>query len=141
MSKNDRLARLFGMQLETVEPGYSRVSMTVTADMLNAVGITHGGATYSLADFAFAIASNANGQIAVALDTTMSYTAPSHEGDILIAEACEENLTHRTGLYVVKIHTSDRLVGHFTGTVFRKEQAVTDWIEKKGDNDDSAQQI
>ncbi|MCP4996473.1 MAG: hydroxyphenylacetyl-CoA thioesterase PaaI [Gammaproteobacteria bacterium] len=130
MSKNDRLARLFGMQLETIEPGYSRVSMTVTADMLNAVGITHGGATYSLADFAFAVASNANGQIAVALDTTMSYTAPSHEGDILIAEAREENLTRRTGLYTVKIHTNDRLVGHFTGTVYRKEQTVTDWIEK-----------
>jgi acyl-coenzyme A thioesterase PaaI-like protein len=45
MEQNDRLARLLGMRLEAVRPGSCRVSMEVTADMLNAVGLTHGGAT------------------------------------------------------------------------------------------------
>ena len=87
MERNDRLARLLGMRLEQVAPGHFRVSMEVTGDMLNAVGLTHGGATYSLADFAFAVASNSHGTVAVALNTHMSYPAASRLGDRLVAEA------------------------------------------------------
>jgi len=130
MERNDRLARLLGMQLESVEPGRCRVSMEVTADMLNAVGLTHGGATYSLADFAFAVASNSHGTVAVALNTHMSYPAASRLGDTLTADAREKNLGGKTGLYDIEVRTQkDRLVGHFTGTVFRRGEPLSDWMK------------
>ena len=104
--------------------------MTVTADMLNAVGLTHGGATYSLADFAFAVASNSHGTVAVALTTQMSYPAASREGDLLIADARENNLGGKTALYTVEVRTEKgKLVGLFSGTVFRRGEPVREWMK------------
>ncbi len=127
---NDRLARLLGMRLESVEPGRCRVSMEVSGDMLNAVGLTHGGVTYSLADFAFAVASNSHGTVAVALTTQMSYPAASRQGDTLTAEAQENNCGSRTGLYTIEVKTQKgRLVGLFSGTVFRRDEPIAEWMD------------
>ncbi len=129
MEENDRLARSFGMCLEDVAPGFCRVSMQVRADMLNAVGLTHGAATYALADFAFAVASNSHGTVAVALSAHMSYPAASRLGDRLIAEAREQSLGQRTGLYGIQVSTGEgRLVGVFSGTVFRRGEPISNWM-------------
>ena len=120
LAAGDRFARLLGMRLETVRPGYARVTMPVTDELLNAVGTTHGGATFALADFAFAVASNSRGRSAVALAAQISYPAASTVGDTLCAEAVEESLGGRTALYRVEVRRVDGgLTGLFTGTVYR----------------------
>lgn len=130
MAANDRFARSLGIELEEVGAGHCRVSMQVTGEMLNAVGTTHGGVTFGLADFAFAVASNSHGQVAVALSAQINYPAASREGDRLIAEAREESLSRRTALYRVEVKTEQgRLVGLFNGTVFRRDDRLADWIE------------
>ena len=129
MQREDRFANLLGMKLEAVEPGFCRVTMKVADTMLNAVGMTHGGVTFSLADFAFAVASNSHGKVAVALSAQINFPAASSVGDILTAVAREQNRTGRTGLYNIEVRTGeDKLVGFFTGTVFRRSDAVSDWI-------------
>lgn len=131
MVKHDRLGRLLGMELEAVEPGYCRAAMQVTGDMLNSVGITHGGATFSLADFAFAVASNSHGQVAVALNASVSYPAASREGDRLTAEAREQSRTRSTAIYQVEVRRSDgELVALFTGTVFRRKDTLDEWMQQ-----------
>ncbi len=130
MSEHDRFGRLLGMKLEAVEPGYSRVSMTVTGDMLNSVGITHGGATFSLADFAFAVASNSHGQVAVALNAQINYPAASREGDTLVAEAREQSCSRSTAIYQIEVRRGDNtLVALFTGTVFRRKDTLQEWMK------------
>ena len=125
MEGADRFARLLGIRLDEVRPGYCRVVMAVTDDMVNGVGTTHGGATFTLADFAFAIAGNSHGRTAVALSTQMSYPAASRVGDTLTAEAFEESLGGRTGLYRIEVRRTDgELVGLFTGTVFRRSEPI-----------------
>ena len=129
MRREDRFAGLLGMELEETAPGYCRVSMTVTEDMLNAVGITHGGVTFGLADFAFAVASNSHDRVAVALSAQINFPAASQLGDRLTAVAREQSRTGRTGLYGVEVRKGDKtLVGLFTGTVFRRPDSVSDWI-------------
>ncbi len=129
MAQNDRFARLLGMELEETQAGYCRVGMTVTEDMLNAVGITHGGVTFGLADFAFAVASNSHGKVAVALTAQINYPAASEVGTRLIAVASEISKTKRTGLYSVEIHTADgQQVALFTGTVYRRSDRVDGWM-------------
>ncbi len=129
MAQNDRFARLLGMELEEATPGRCRVGLTITEDMLNAVGMTHGGVTFGLADFAFAIASNSHGTVAVGLTAQINYPAASQVGERLIAEATEVSKTKRTGLYNVDVHTSDgRQVALFTGTVYRRSDSVGDWM-------------
>ena len=129
MAREDRLARLLGMELTAVGPGACEVRLVVRDDLLNAVGLTHGGATYALADFAFAVASNSHGEVAVALSTQMSYPAASRLGDTLIATATEQSRGARTGLYGIEVRTQrGKLVGLFTGTVFRRGEPLAAWL-------------
>lgn len=129
MAREDRLARLLGMELTAVSPGACEVRLVVRDDLLNAVGLTHGGATYALADFAFAVASNSHGEVAVALSTQMSYPAASRVGDTLIATATEQSRGARTGLYSIEVRTQrGKLVGLFTGTVFRRGEPLAAWL-------------
>jgi len=132
MAQRDHFARLLGIELEAVSPGYSRAALQVTQAMLNSVGLTHGGVTFTLADFAFAVASNSHGRVAVALTAQISYPAASRQGERLIAEAREQSRTGRTGLYSVEVRTGEgKLVGHFTGNVYRRSDNVSDWIEEE----------
>lgn len=125
MAGADRFAHSLGIRLVSVAPGHCVVAMPVTETMHNGVGTTHGGATFTLADFAFAIAANSHGRAAVALSTQMSYPAASRAGDTLTATASEESLGGRTGLYRVEVRREDgTLVGLFTGTVFRRDDAI-----------------
>lgn len=101
--------------------------MEVHEAMLNAVGLTHGGVTFTLADFAFAVASNSRGRTAVALNANITFTAASRAGDRLVAEAIEENCGGRTATYRVDVRNQrGDLVGLFTGTVYRRDEAVTE---------------
>ncbi len=130
MAAKDRFARSLGITLDEVGAGYCRASLRITGEMLNAVGLTHGGVTFGLADFAFAVASNSHGQVAVAVSAQINYPAASREGDRLIAEAREESLGRRTALYRVEVKTEQgRLVGLFNGTVFRRDDRLEQWIE------------
>ncbi len=129
MVENDQAARALGIRLEEVAPGSCRVSMEVRADMLNAIGLTQGGVTFTLADFAFAVASNSHGRTAVALNANMVFNAASRLGDILTARASEASLGGRTGTYTVEVtNHNDQLVGLFTGTVFRRSERISEYM-------------
>ena len=130
MEQQDKFARLLEIQLESVRPGFARASLIVRPDMLNAVKVTQGGVTFTLADFAFAVASNSHGTTSLALSTQLSFPGSSREGDRLVAEAREENSTSRTGLYTVEVKTGEgRLVGLFSGTVFRRSDSIAEWMD------------
>ena len=91
--------RVLGIALDEIRPGYARMSMTITGDMLNGVGIGHGGITYTLADTAFAYACNSYNRPAVALSCTVTYPAAARLGDRLVAECREIHRKGRNGTY------------------------------------------
>ncbi len=103
IEKRDRLIELFGMKIEKVEPGKADVIMTVTENQLNAASLCHGGAIFSLADVAFALACNSHGIMALALEVSINYLRPAKKGETLKAMAREKNLGKRTGLYIVEV--------------------------------------
>ena len=120
----DPFAHSLGVELIEVAPGYGKVAMTVR-DMLNSLGTAHGGAVFSLADAAFAVASNSHGPLAVALEVSINYVAPAHPGDRLVAEAREENLGRRIGVYRLQVTREDgTLVAVAQATAYRKQQAT-----------------
>jgi len=129
MNKNDRIAVSFGMKVTEAKLGECAVEMKVTEKMLNAVGITHGAVIYALADFAFAVASNSYGQVAVALNAHINFPASSKKGNILKAVATEEARSRHTAIYKVEIRQEDGvLVGLFTGTVFKRDEDIESWM-------------
>ncbi len=75
----------------------------VAEDHLNFHGTPHGGAVYSLADAAFAAASNSHGDAAFALETNISYLAAAEVGETLRAVARETHLGGRTAEYEVVV--------------------------------------
>ncbi|WP_422359281.1 hydroxyphenylacetyl-CoA thioesterase PaaI [Reichenbachiella sp.] len=122
MFANDNFSQWLGITVEKVEQGFARIGMIVKSDMLNGFGIAHGGITYSLADSAFAFASNSQGKHAVSIETSISHTKAVKEGDKLTATAKEDNLANRLGIYSITVtNQENEVVALFKGTVFRKD--------------------
>jgi acyl-CoA thioesterase len=88
-SKNDRFAKANGMIIEDIDTGYASVSMVVKEQHLNGADVCHGGAIFSLADYAFAIASNSHGTLALGINASINFINGAKEGDRLIAIAKE----------------------------------------------------
>jgi acyl-CoA thioesterase len=113
---NDPSSRFLGVTLDEIRPGYARMSMLVTKDMLNGVGTCHGGFTFKLADDAFAYACNSYNRRAVALACSITYPAAAAEGDMLTAECVEAHRKGRNGTYDVTVRRADgEIVALFRG--------------------------
>jgi len=116
----DRFCATVGIDLVALEVGYARTALTVEESLLNFHGTPHGGAVYALADAAFAAASNASGETAVALETNISYLDAVETGERLTATAEESHDGGRTAEYeVVVTDTDDDRVATFRGRVYR----------------------
>ncbi|KIL98346.1 Phenylacetic acid degradation protein paaI [Paramagnetospirillum magnetotacticum MS-1] len=116
ITERDTAARSLGIALDEIRPGYARMSMTVTADMLNGAGIGHGGVTYTLADTAFACACNAYNRVAVALSCSITYPAAARLGDRLTAQCHEVHRKGRNGTYDCTVtNQSGELIALFRG--------------------------
>lgn len=120
MYEFDYFSQWLGIEKVRIEEGHTILKMIVTKDMLNGFGIAHGGITYSLADSALAFAANSRGIQSVSIETSINHIKPTKEGDSLIAEAKEINVTNKTGLYEIKVKNQDgELVALFKGMVYR----------------------
>ncbi|MCB0033319.1 MAG: hotdog fold thioesterase [Anaerolineales bacterium] len=122
--QKDPFAKHLGATIEEIRTGYGRVSLTITADMLNFHGITHGGLIFTLGDIAFAAASNSHGQTAVALNVDIGFMRATRIGDQLIAEAQERDINGPIGLYDITITNtnSNELIAQSQATVYRKRE-------------------
>jgi acyl-CoA thioesterase len=118
----DRFAAAVGVKLVDVEPGRALARLRLRPEHLNGVGVVQGGAIFTLADLAFAAASNARGPVAVALDAGITFARAARSGT-LTAEAREESVSRRVSVCTVRV-TDDAgtLVALFRGTAFRKEE-------------------
>ena len=78
---------------------------------------------FSLADAAFAAACNAYGQTAVALAMNINFLDAVAPGTRLIAEAREESLGARIGLYHLTVSDEQgRIVASSHATAYRKSE-------------------
>ena len=103
----DRFAvDVLGAEIEVVEEGYARCSLALSDLHRNAEGHVMGGALFTLADFAFAVAANQEQPPTVSLSCQTSFLNPP-QGDRMVAEAhcirhgysvCYYNVEVRDGL-------------------------------------------
>jgi len=116
MGERDRAARMLGISIEDAAPGYAQTAMTVTEDMLNGVGILHGGLTFLLADMAFGVASNSHGVRSVTRSSDIEYLKPAGPGERLVATATERRRSGRGGTYDVVVTNRDgEIIAEFRG--------------------------
>jgi acyl-CoA thioesterase len=120
MKGKDHFAVALGIVLLEAKDGYAKVSMKVEKNHTNALGFTHGGAIFSLADYAFAHACNFGENVAVAVQVSINFLKPSVEGDDLMAEAKRVSDGKTMGLYQVTVRKEDKTIAYFTGLAFKK---------------------
>jgi acyl-CoA thioesterase len=106
----------WSIEIDEAREGYARIRMIVRADMLNGHRIVHGGMVFALADTAFAYACNSRNLRTVAAQASIVFLDQAREGEVLIAEAEEQALVGRSGVYHVNVRTADgRAVAEFHG--------------------------
>jgi acyl-CoA thioesterase len=116
---NDRVADYYGMVAESVGDGSAVVSFVVADRHLNGNDVAHGGAVFSLADVAFALAVNSRGP-AVSANSSINFCAPGKPGR-LRAVAREVSLSRKLGTYeVVVSDEAGKTVAILTGLAYRK---------------------
>lgn len=123
----DPYARLLGIELLELRPGYSRMAMRLGEAMTNFHGTPHGGAIFSLADAAFAAAANSHGDMAVALAMSIHFLSAPAPGTRLIAEGREQRRGHQAGFYLIEVRTEAGVaVASCQAVVHRRGRPVAD---------------
>lgn len=125
MMEKDFFSQWLGIKVLEVKEGYSKIKMIIRSEMMNGLGVVHGGIAFSLADSAFAFACNNRNNLSVALDTSINFVKPVHTDDELIAEAKEIHNGRSTGLYQITItNQHNHIVAVFKGTCFRTSKKL-----------------
>ncbi|WP_340100043.1 hydroxyphenylacetyl-CoA thioesterase PaaI [Salinibaculum salinum] len=118
--ESDAFCETLGIDVVELDSGYARTQLTITEDLLNFHDTPHGGAIYSLADAAFAAASNSHGETAVALETNISYLEAVDVGETLTATAEETHIAGKTAEYEIVItDENENRIATFRGRVYR----------------------
>ncbi|MEO6539044.1 MAG: hydroxyphenylacetyl-CoA thioesterase PaaI [Ferruginibacter sp.] len=123
--KDDLFSQWLGITIIEIREGYSKIKMTVRPEMMNGLGIVHGGIAFSLGDSCFAFACNNRNVLSVALDTSINFLKPVHVADVLTAEAKELHNGKSTGLYHITItNQNNHTVAMFKGTCYRTNKTL-----------------
>ena len=100
--EKDRFAAETGAVIDEIDDRYARCSLTLEAKHKNALGAVMGGVYFTLADFAFAVASNWQGDTMVSLNSQIAYLGAA-KGNMLIAEAVCLKDGRTTAYYEIRI--------------------------------------
>jgi acyl-CoA thioesterase len=121
---NDRFSREVGIRIIEIRPGFARAEMTVEARHLNGVGILQGGALFTLADLAFAGASNSHGVVAVSCQADVTWFKAVDCGK-LTAVAEEVSRSSKLSTCVVRVSNErEELVALFKGVAYIKGSPI-----------------
>lgn len=118
--EKDRFATENGAVIEEIGDLYAKCSLLLTQSHRNALGAVMGGASFTLADFAFAVAANWQNPGVVSLSSNITFLGTA-KGQSLVARARCVKDGRRTSYY--RIDVEDELgnaVAAVTTTGYRK---------------------
>jgi acyl-CoA thioesterase len=125
MMRDDQAGKHLKIELEKIASGSAITRMEVRDDMVNGLGICHGGVTFTLADTTFALACNSRNRKTVAVECTINFVAASKVGDVLTAEAREISVKGRIGIYDITVRNQNsELIAEFRGTSYGTSSTV-----------------
>ena len=121
LNRYDRFAAGAGVRLVEIGDGYARAQMTVTEAHVNGGNVCQGGAIFTLADLAFAAAVNSGGLMTVGTSNSITYLRSARIGDVLTAEARQED-HHKMPFCEIRVTNQDGLlVCVMTGSAYRRQ--------------------
>jgi len=122
--KADRYAALTGVEILDAGKGYCRACLKIEDKHMNAANVVQGGAIFTLADLAFAVASNSRGRLALAINVNISFLKAASKG-MLYAIAREVAEPGKLGAYDVLVtDDNNHIIARFNGMVYRKNVPI-----------------
>lgn len=122
--EKDQFAAHNAIELLEAADGHAKARMALSQHHWNALGTVHGGALFTLADFAFAAACNSHGTVAVAINGSITLMKAVSTG-VLYAEAREIAKTFKLGSYTVTVRDAQgEIVALFQGVAYRKKDPL-----------------
>ena len=118
---HDEFARQNGIEIVDITEGYARTQVKIEPRHLNAGGSVQGGVLFTLADLAFAAATNSHGTLTVTTTANITFLRGANAG-IVTAEAHE--LVNHRHLPFCEVRVTDdagNLLAVFTASGYRKE--------------------
>jgi len=129
----DNASQMLGIKLLDIGPGRAKLEMAVRPEMVNGFGICHGGIIFTLADSTFAYACNSYNKNTVASACHIDFLAPAKVGETLVAEAVEQSLAGRTGVYDITVRNPEgTAIALFRGKSYRINGEVVASIQEAG---------
>jgi len=118
--ERDRYASLCGVEIVEATFGSALVKLRIEDRHLNGLDMAHGGCLFTLADMAFAVASNSHGVPAVAVSASITYVKAVRSG-VVFARAREVSRSRRLAVYAVEVtDEAGAVLCLFQGTVYIK---------------------
>lgn len=123
--KGDRYAvEQTGVELLEARLGYAKARMEIKPALLNGGGVCQGGAIFTLADFASAVAANSHGTLTLSISAEVHFFNAESTG-FLYAEAQEiYDKGHLSHCDVKVTNGEDVLVATFHSTGYHKKQKL-----------------
>ena len=119
--RKDIFAGEAGVELLEVGHGTARARMEIGPKHLNGGGVCQGGAIFTLADLAFAVAVNSHAKLTYSINSSINFFRSESSG-WLYAEAREVFDHKRLSNCEVRVtNEAGELVATFSGTGYRKD--------------------
>lgn len=112
--QNDTFAMNMGIEILVADAEESICALDITPTLYNAGNTVQGGAVFTLADLAFAVAANCEGRHTVTQSASVTFIKPG-KGKRLFARANKISAGSRTCHYSVRVtNEEDVLIAHLT---------------------------
>lgn len=120
LRSGDKLAQNLGIELLECRKGYGKAVMPMDSRHLNAAGILHGGAIFTLADVALALVANSDGVLGLTLGANISFfKAGKHAPFTAIAR--ETSASSKVAHYEVTVtDAAGEAIAKLNGMAYKK---------------------
>jgi len=121
----DPFSLWMGVEVLEADMGYCKVGCTITKEMCNGFGVTHGGILFSLADTALAFSAASYGKVALAIDNSISFMQKTNAGQNIAASSKILYQSHKIAVFDIKVSKdNEELVAQMKGTVYRTSKDI-----------------
>jgi len=123
-AEGEPIASLLNMKLSELSPGYAKVTMQLKPEYQNFNGLIFGGIVMSVADQAFAYASNSLAYPSLASQFNIHFIAGAGVDDELTAECRVVRSGRRVGISEMTVTNQEgKLIARATGTTIPVDKA------------------
>lgn len=130
-AKCNRFAEYIGVRITKIAPDYAEGELPVREELLNPMGMVHGGCLCALADTTTGVAAATRGRIGVTLDCRMDYLRAAKDTSVVRCVATPVRIGRTITVYRAYI-TDDqgRAVAAGTFSFFIKEEPLPDYARQ-----------